>query len=84
MDFEKSRFVDPVTPYETAMALNDFYFDLKRFFMLLEGTFRVLDWRTIQPVRQLLDRAHMRNERMSAATVHQLLERIDGICWQTF
>jgi hypothetical protein len=84
MDFEKSRFVDPVTPYETAMALNDFYFDLKRFFMLLEGTFRVLDWRTIQPVRQLLDQAHMRNERMSAATVHQLLERIDGISWQTF
>lgn len=85
MDFEKTQFVDfaAASPYATAMAFNDFYFDLKRFFMLLEGTFRVLDWRTLQPIRQLLDRAHMRNERMSAATVHQLLERIDDIRWQT-
>lgn len=79
MDFENSKVMDSSSPYHLMMSINDFYFDLNKFFMLLLSKNKYIDPISIIPIRGYIDSLHMKSKLPVRENVIELLQHIDGI-----
>lgn len=79
MDFENTSIADTRTQYGMIMAMNNLYFDLKKFFSLLHLTIPLLDIRSLVPIEQLFNKRMCESVFLSPTDIQTLLQLIDGI-----
>jgi len=80
IDFENSKMANlQGSPYESMMSMNDFYFDVNKFFMLLLSKNKYIDPTTIIPIRGYMDSLHMKSTFPTRDNVLELLRRMDHI-----
>lgn len=78
MDYEKSKFILPKSSYEEIMALNDYYYDLVKFFMFLKETIPIY-LTSIQPIQMYLGKLNMSGKKLSKDNIEHILDLIDTI-----
>ena len=73
-------YIEEKPSYDTIMMLNNFYYDLTKFFMFLKETIPI-DYRTIQPIQMFLGKLTMKSVYMKLSDITTLLHLIDDITY---
>lgn len=79
MDFENSSIAEMNSQYNTIMALNNFYFDIEKFFTLLKISINNIDIRSIVPIKQFINNLLCKSINMEPNDISQMINLIDGI-----
>ncbi len=79
MDFENAKVVSMDTPYSRMMAMNEFYFDLTKFFQTLYTPKHKIDPRSIAPITILCGKLTMKGNMLTKENVIELFSLIEGI-----
>lgn len=79
MDFENSSIADFSNNYNKMKTLNDFYYDLSKFFTLLKGFIKNLNFITIQPIIHYISAIHIKSNLLTLKNINDILDLIDNI-----
>lgn len=79
MDFENSKVVSMDTPYTKMMAMNEFYFDLNKFFQTLYNGRNKIDPRTVVPITIFCGKLMMKGNMLTKENSIEILTLIDGV-----
>jgi serine/threonine protein kinase len=79
MDFENTSIVLDNSIYNRMMELNNFYFDLNKFFTLLYNTIKVIDTKTTAPISTYINKLNMKGNTMTKDDITYMLSLIDNI-----
>jgi hypothetical protein len=79
MDFENSSVATMDTLYSKMMTMNDFYFDLNKFFQTLYNRKNKIDPRSVVPVTSFCGKLMMKGAMLTKDAILEILALIDGI-----
>jgi len=60
-------------------TLNDFYYDINKFFTLLKGFIKNLNFITIQPIIHYISAIHIKSNLLTLKNINDILDLIDNI-----
>lgn len=78
MDFENTTEYNDRTIYEKIKGLNDFYYDMKKFFTMFVYFLPTIDKRTMYDVEKVINTSIERSDPPLKLLQRGLLERIDN------
>ena len=79
MDFENSSFANYDTVYNKMITLNNFYYDIIKFFSTLPTYIKNINFITLQPIIAYISQLHLKGNILNKNYIHTIINLIDSI-----